>query len=127
MNSTWEALLLPAFVALVCGLTWLAIVRWQCTARCVVPLAVAVLLLPVSFSTGALWGRLNNNYCYTAVIETLGQAAVSAAQSGQRKELERFAGTVRSLPLWGYETECGRVRAGLSSLQANRDVPAGGE
>jgi len=121
MNGILSLLIWPAFVASICGATWLAIVRWQFTARCVIPLAVAVLLLPVSFSAGSLWGQLHNNYCYAATIEALGEAAASAARAGRRDDLLRFAGSVKGLPLWGYETECGRVRAGVAALQG----PAG--
>jgi hypothetical protein len=66
-----------------------------------------------SYFIAAFSTSFSNGICYSRVIGGIAEEAKSAIRIGGSTELQRFEGFITSLPLYGYETNCGDLEAAI--------------
>ena len=111
MDAAWYLLFASGTVCL----AWYFVRRRRLPAAHAIPGAVVVLLLPTAFAFGALYGSISSNLCYSSVVGSIAESAIDVLRSGDTGRARQFEQALRALPLWGYETECVRVRAAVDA------------
>ena len=80
--------------------------------------AVVVLAGVAGYFVGSFGASFDSGLCYSSVIVGIADEARSAIRVGGSSELQRFQGFMDSLPLRGYETDCGELDAAVHKNRA---------
>jgi hypothetical protein len=69
----------------------------------------ALLALALAFFAGVFVTSFNDNLCYSnALVAILGKAN-STFEARDANGAARFKASAKSLPIWGYETNCSKL------------------
>lgn len=70
---------------------------------------------------GGFLSTFNDNICYSEVLNVVSENSFIYAKSGDAQSLEAWGEKIKTLPLYGYETNCQAVKKALEDINVGKN------
>ena len=79
-----------------------------------------VVVVAVTYWLAVFSTSFDLNMCYSDAMSLISREAVAVAESQSPERKAAYKELVRTLPLYGYETSCNKVKAAIANYQASQ-------
>lgn len=77
-------------------------------------------VVAVTYWLAVFFTSFDLNMCYSEAISWVSREGIAVAESQSLERRAAYKALVSTLPLYGYETSCNRVKAAIAKYQASQ-------
>ena len=95
----------------------LALFRKKLNSGTAVISVITALATPYLFLVAMFLGSFGTNLCYSSAISNLSKVSELAINSDEEETRRIYIESIKTIPLFGYESQCTEIEAHISKLE----------